>query len=262
MRMRKKASSKKKYDLIWGRQPVLEALRAKLPLERLNLHEGARGTIVEEILKKAEEQGIPVQKVKRTQLDKEVVGQNHQGIVAYMPPYAYLSVEELLASVQQEKKLPFLLMLDHVQDPHNLGSLIRTAAAAGVDGLILPRDRACGVTPAVFKSSAGALAHLPVAQAVNLARETDFFKKEGIWLMGADMSGEQSFFEADFSLPLVLVLGSEGRGLSRLIREKCDFLLHIPVVGAISSLNVAVAGGIILYEVFRQRGKHYLNWEN
>ena len=144
-------------------------------------------------------------------------------------------------------------MLDHLQDPQNLGSLIRTAAAAGVQGIIIPRDRACGVTPAVFKSSAGALAHIAVARSVNLANEADYLKKEGIWLIGADMSGEQSFYEADFNLPFALVLGSEGKGLSRLIREKCDFLLHIPVQGAVSSLNVAVAGGVIIYEAFRQR---------
>lgn len=258
MRMRKRIQSEKsekKYDLIWGRQPVLEALQSRLPLELINLYEDARGTIIDKIQQKAEEKGIPVQKIKRARLEDEAAGQNHQGIVAYMAPYAYLSVEELLENVRREGKYPFLLMLDHLQDPHNLGALIRTAAAAGVHGLILPRDRACGVTPAVFKSSAGALAHVPVARAVNLARETDFLKKQGLWFMGADMSGEQPFYEADFNLPLVLVLGNEGGGLSRLIREKCDFLLHIPMREAISSLNVAVAGGIICYEVFRQREK-------
>jgi 23S rRNA (guanosine2251-2'-O)-methyltransferase len=256
LRTRKRIQSEKsenKYDLIWGRQPVLEALQSQLPLELINLYEDARGTIIDKIQQKAEEKGIPVQKIKRARLEDEAAGQNHQGIVAYMAPYAYLSVEELLENVRREGKYPFLLMLDHLQDPHNLGALIRTAAAAGVHGLILPRDRACGVTPAVFKSSAGALAHVPVARAVNLARETDFLKKQGLWFMGADMSGEQPFYEADFNLPLVLVLGNEGGGLSRLIREKCDFLLHIPMREAISSLNVAVAGGIICYEVFRQR---------
>jgi 23S rRNA (guanosine2251-2'-O)-methyltransferase len=256
LRMRKRAQSEKKYDLIWGRQPVLEALQSQLPLERINIYEGARGTIIDEIQRKAEEKGIPVQKIKRARLEDEAAGQNHQGIVAYMTPYAYLSVEELLESVRRKGKYPFLLMLDHLQDPQNLGSLIRTAAATGVHGLILPRDRACGVTPAVFKSSAGALAHVPVARTVNLARETDYLKKEGLWFMGADMSGEQSFYEADLTLPLVLVLGSEGGGLSRLLREKCDFLLHIPMKKVISSLNVSVAGGIICYEVFRQRGRN------
>ena len=194
-----------------------------------------------------------MQRLKRARLEEEVGGRNHQGIVAYMAPYAYLSVQELLECVRERGKKPFLLMLDHLQDPQNLGSLIRTAAAAGVQGIIIPRDRACGVTPAVFKSSAGALAHIAVARSVNLANEADYLKKEGIWLIGADMSGEQSFYEADFNLPFALVLGSEGKGLSRLIREKCDFLLHIPVQGAVSSLNVAVAGGVIIYEAFRQR---------
>jgi len=240
-------------EIIFGRRPVLEALKSGLPPTKIYIHEGARGATVKEINQLAEKKGIPVLYVKREELELVKEGQKHQGVVAYTAPYTYFSVEELLEEVQKKQKIPFFLLLDHLQDPHNFGSLVRTACAAGVDGIIIPRDRACGVTPAVFKTSAGSLAHVPVARSVNLAREVDFLKKEGFWLMGADMSGDLPFFRADFSLPLVLLLGSEGYGLSRLLREKCDFLLRIPMQGPVASLNVAVAGGIIMYEVFRQR---------
>jgi len=252
-RGKKGSSDKKKYDLIWGRQPVLEALRAGLPLVKVEMHEAASGGIIKEILQKAGERGVFVDKTKVMKLEDDTLGQNHQGVIAFMEPYKYLTVQDLLEKTINNKKVPFFLMLDHIEDPQNFGSLIRTACAAGVDGIIIPRDRACGVTSAVFKSSAGSLAYVPVAQTVNLTREVEYLKKEGLWLAGADMSGEKPFFEADFTIPLVLVLGSEGKGLSRLIREKCDLLLRIPIVGAVSSLNVAVAGGIILYEVFHQR---------
>jgi 23S rRNA (guanosine2251-2'-O)-methyltransferase len=247
-------AEKAEYEMIWGRQPVLEALKSGLSLVKINVHEGARGSIINEIIQRAGQIGVPVERIKRSKLEEETTGQSHQGVVAYTTPYAYVSVEELLQKARKRQKRPFFLMLDHIEDPHNLGSLLRTAGAAGIDGVIIPRDRACGVTPTVFKSSAGSLAYVPVARSVNLAREMDFLKEEGLWLMGADMSGERPFFKADFSLPLVLLLGSEGKGLSRLLREKCDLLLRIPMQGAVSSLNVAVAGGIIIYEVFRQRG--------
>ena len=245
-------TEKAEHEMIWGRRPVLEALEGGLSLIKILIYEGARGTIVNDIIQKAGQSGVPVERAKRGELE-ELAGRNHQGVVAFTVPYTFLSVEELLQNARSSQKKPFFIMLDHIQDPNNFGSLVRTACAAGVDGIIIPRDRACGVTPSVFKSSAGALAYVPVARAVNLAREMEFLKKEGLWLMGADMSGETPFFKADFTLPLVLVLGSEGKGLSRLLREKCDFLLRIPMQGAVSSLNVAVAGGIIIYEVFRQR---------
>lgn len=241
------------YDIIPGRQPVLEALKGGLPLVKICLNEGAGGAVIQEIVQRAGQNGVLVERAGRHTLDEAAPGQNHQGVVAWTNPYAYLSVEELLRKSRKTSSKPFFLMLDHLQDPHNFGSLLRTAAAVGADGVIIPRDRACGVTPAVFKSSAGALAHVPVARAVNLAREMDFLKKEGFWMLGADMAGETPFFKADFTAPFVLLLGSEGKGVSRLLREKCDLLLSIPMQGALASFNVSVAGGIIIYEVFRQR---------
>ncbi|MGI6308557.1 MAG: 23S rRNA (guanosine(2251)-2'-O)-methyltransferase RlmB [Dethiobacteria bacterium] len=244
---------KKKYDLIWGRHPVLEALQSGLPLVKINLQEGARGAIIDKLGQKALQNGVPVERTVRRKIEEMAPGQKHQGVLAFMEPFTYLTVADLLQKVRQKQGPPFLLMLDHIQDPHNFGSLLRTACAAGLDGVIIPRDRACGVTPAVFKSSAGAVAHIPLARSVNLAREMDYLKKEGFWLAGAEMSADRPFFEADFNIPLVLLLGSEGKGLSRLLRKKCDFLVHIPLEGRVSSLNVAVAGGIIIYEVFGQR---------
>ena len=245
------------YEIIWGRRPVLEALKSGMPLLKIIIYEGAQGTVIHDIIRSANQRNILIERVKRSGME-EAAGQKHQGVVAHTLPYAYLSVEEMLENTRKTQDNPFFLMLDHIQDPHNFGSLLRTAGAAGIDGVIIPRDRACGVTPAVFKGSAGSLAHVSVARAVNLAREMDFLKKEGLWLMGADMSGETPFFEADFTLPLVLLLGGEGKGLSRLLREKCDFLLRIPIRGAVSSLNVSVAGGIIIYEVFRRRSVNKL----
>lgn len=247
----------KKYDLIQGRHPVLEALQGNLPLARIYLQEGARGAVIDRLEQIARQKSVPVERISRASIDKKVPGQKHQGVVARMESFTYLTVADLLQSIQLKQKTrekpPFILLLDHLQDPQNLGSLLRTADAASLDGVIVPRDRACGVTPAVFKSSAGAAAHVPLARAVNLAREADHLKKEGFWLAGAEMSADLPYFEADFNLPLVLLLGSEGKGLSRLLREKCDFLVHIPLAGRISSLNVAVAGSIIIFEALVQR---------
>lgn len=239
--------------MIWGRRPVLEALRGSLRLQKIMLMEEARGANIATVLELARERGIPVEKVRKSVIAGKLPGENHQGIIAYLASYEYLPVEDILQKARRQKKQPFVLLLDHVQDPHNLGSLLRTASGAGVDGVIIPRDRASGITPAVYKGSAGALAHIPVARVVNLVREIDYLKKEGLWVMGADMGGEIPFYEADFNLPLALVLGSEGKGLSPLLQKKCDFLVRIPLTGALSSLNVSVAGAIIIYEVFRQR---------
>lgn len=251
--MKKKKERKRGTDLIWGRHPVLESLKGGLPIQKIDMFDGARGGVIEEIVKLSQKRNIPLKRVPLAELEQRVSGENHQGIIAYLSSYCYLTPEELLQQARS-KGLPFLLMLDHLQDPYNFGSLLRTASLTCASGAIIPRDRACGVTPAVFKGSAGALAHVPVARTVNLAREVDLFKEEGLWIMGADMEGDLPFFEADFRLPMVLILGSEGKGLSRLLKEKCDFLLRIPTDKTISSLNAAVAGGIIMYEVFRQRG--------
>ena len=246
-------SSQGEPFVVFGRHPVLEVLKGKLPVYKIQIQEDSSGSVISHILNNAEANRVEIEKVSRQELDSKFPGENHQGVTAFLSSYEYVPVEEILHCSRKADKLPFLVMLDHIQDPHNLGAVLRTASASGVDGVIIPRDRACEVTPSVFKASAGALAHVPVARVTNLPRELERLKKEGLWIMGGEMSGDMPFFEADLHLPLVLVLGSEGRGLSRLVKEKCDFLLHIPMEKSIASLNVAVAGGIIIYEVYRQR---------
>lgn len=240
-------------DLIWGRQPVREAMAASLPLYRIMLQEGLTGSILAEIRRLAEQHGIALDLVPRTQLDALVPGANHQGIVAAAAPYSYRDMDELLQQTDAAPLPSMLLILDHLQDPHNLGASIRTAAATGINGVIIPRDRACGITPVVYKTSAGAIVNVPVAQVVNIAREIDRLKERGFWIAGAEMKGSSVFYETKLPFPLALVLGSEGSGLSRLVREKCDLLLRIPMVENVQSLNVAVAGGILIYEAYRRR---------
>ncbi len=247
------------YTIIGGRQPVLEALRGtQILLQKVYVQESAHGRVIEEIKQAASERNVPLKHVSRDELDQKAEEQIHQGVVALTRPYRYLKIEELLELAHRSGlpgSHPFLLILDHLQDPHNFGSLLRSASCFGVGGVIIPSDRACGVTPAVFKASAGALAHVPVARAVNLHREVERLKKEGYWIMGAEMGENTPYDQVDFALPLALVLGSEGQGLSRLLREKCDVLLHIPMLGPLLSLNVSVAGGILMSQVFKQRSK-------
>lgn len=241
------------YELIWGRQPVREALFGTMPLQRIMLQEGSAGPMVAEVKQLAAQRRITLEQISRVQMDALVGGENHQGMLAFIAPYRYRDMDELLHPKNRSPLPPFLLILDHLQDPRNLGSLLRTAAAAAVDGVIIPRDRACGITPVVYKTSAGTVLNLPVARVVNIGREIDRLKERGFWIAGAHMTGSQPFYEADPPFPLALVMGGEGKGLSRLVREKCDLLLHIPMSGRVLSLNVAVAGGIIIYEIFRRR---------
>lgn len=240
-------------ELLFGRQTVLEALKAGLPLLSIYLQESASGEIIKEIRARAKEANIPFHTAGKEELEKTVPAQKHQGVMAFVAPFRYSTVAEILDNKRFPEEPFFLLVLDHLQDPHNVGSLLRTASLSGVDGVVIPKDRACGITPAAYKASAGALAYIPVAQVVNLAREIDNMKEQGLWIMGADAEGTTPFYEAPLEVPLALVLGSEGKGLSRLVKEKCDFLLQIPTRSTISSLNVAVAGGLITYEVYRHR---------
>lgn len=239
---------------MYGRHPVLEALRAGEPVQRLLV---ARGTQTSgplaEILALAQQRGVRVVWVERRDLDR--LDAVHQGVAAELPPHRYASVEDILASAAERAEPPLVLALDAVQDVHNLGSLLRTADAVGVHGAIIPSHRAAGVTAAVRKASAGAVAHLPIAQVTNLARTLDALKSEGVWVVGLDMAGQQAYDAFDWSVPVALVVGSEGRGLGRLVAETCDVLVHLPMRGHVESLNAAVAGSIVLYHAWRARGK-------
>lgn len=240
-------------DYLYGRHAVLEALRAGRRVEHILVARGAhtRGAL-SELVALARDARVPVREVPREELDH--LARHHQGIVARIEAFKYVDVEELLALAQARGEPAFLLMLDSVQDPQNLGTLLRTAEAVQVHGVILAERRAAGVTPAVVKASAGAVQHVPIARVTNLARTIEQLKQANIWVMGlANEPQAQDVSGVDFKVPLTLVLGSEGAGLSRLVKTKCDFLIRLPMWGKVTSLNVAVAGSIVLYEAKLQR---------
>jgi 23S rRNA (guanosine2251-2'-O)-methyltransferase len=243
-------------EVLYGRNAVREALRAgRRKIYKVVLAQGTKGTgIVADIVTLAAKSGAPIQRVERRQLDR--IGDfNHQGVVAEAAPYPYVELKEILAQADQCQEAPLLLMLDCLQDPQNLGSLLRTAEIVGVHGAVIPKRRAVGITPAVANSSAGATEHLLVARVTNLVRTMEELKGQGLWIVGLeDVPQARLCYQSDLTMPLALVVGSEGRGMGRLVRETCDILIRLPMRGKISSLNAAVAGSIALYEVWRQRG--------
>jgi 23S rRNA (guanosine2251-2'-O)-methyltransferase len=245
----------KAMEVLYGRNAVRETLRAmRRKVYRVLISKGVKESgVVAEILAMAEQRRIPFQRVERHILD-EIGDVNHQGVAAETSPYPYADLEEALAEARRCEEMPILLFLDCLQDPQNFGSLLRTAEAVGVHGVIIPKRRAVHVTPAVVKSSAGAVEHLSVVKATNLVRAIEGVKEKGIWIIGLENSPEAYLYhQADLNIPLALVVGSEGKGMRRLVKEACDILVKLPMCGKINSLNAAVAGSIVLYEVRRQR---------
>ena len=239
-------------EVLYGRQPVHETLRAgRRQVHKLLLAQGIKpGGIVGRILGLAKQARVPVKVVERRDLDKLGGEVNHQGLAAEVSGYPYVYLDALV-----DGESPFLLLLDHIQDPQNLGSLLRTADAAGLHGVVIPRRRAAGVTPAAVRASAGAAEHVRVAQVSNLVQAMETLKEAGVWFAGLEaLPQAQLYTQADLSGPLGLVVGSEGEGLARLVRETCDFVIRLPMQGQVGSLNAAVAGAIALYEARRQRG--------
>ncbi|MBO6235206.1 MAG: 23S rRNA (guanosine(2251)-2'-O)-methyltransferase RlmB, partial [Schwartzia sp.] len=210
---------------------------------------------VREIIRIARENGAIVEMGARSQIEAIARGFRHQGVLAYTSPVDYTSMDELLESAGKKSDSPFLLLLDELEDPHNLGAILRTADAVGVDGVLIPRRRSCPLSATVAKTSAGAVEYVPVARIGNIAQTIKDLKKEGFWIIGADMDGTVDYFDADLTGATVLVVGNEGRGISRLVRESCDILVRIPMLGKINSLNVSVAGAVLMYESLRQRKK-------
>ncbi len=247
-------------EVLYGRQAVRESLRAgRRKPYRLLLAEGVRQTdVIGQIVSLAHDAGIPVVYSERHTLDRLVrpVGGagRHQGVVLETAPYPYVVLDEVLEKAVVSSALPLVLLLDQLQDPQNVGSLMRTAEAAGVHGVVIQRRRAAAVTPAVVRASAGAVEHVRVAEVTNLVRAMGTLKTYGLWLAGLEGVPEAAWYDqADLTLPLGVVVGSEGLGLRRLVRERCDFLLRLPMAGRVNSLNAAVAGAIVLYEIVRQR---------
>lgn len=240
-------------DNIAGRNPVMEALKSGREIDKILIAKGTEGGSLIKIIGKAKDRGIPIQYVERQKLNEMSSSDVHQGIIATVAAYEYCEVEDILENAKSKGRDPFLLILDEIMDPHNLGSMMRTADAVGVDGIIIPKRRSVGLTSTVAKSSAGAIEYVPVAKVSNIAQTIDKIKDMGIWVAGADMSGSKEHYNMDLEGPLALVIGNEGEGISRLIKEKCDFLIKLPMVGQVSSLNASVAAAVLMYEVFRQR---------
>jgi 23S rRNA (guanosine2251-2'-O)-methyltransferase len=243
-------------DKIIGIKPVLEALKAGRPVQRLLVSDQRRqDRDVQTILRLARECGAEVRFANREALNREAPGTNHQGVIAIAASKQYATLDDILALPARQGKTPLFLVLDGVEDPRNLGAILRTADAAGVHGVIIPERRATGLTETVAKAAAGAVEHVPVVKVVNIVNTLKELKKAGVWVAGAEAGGETVYWKADFVRPTALVLGGEDRGVRRLVRERCDYLVSLPLLGRISSLNVSVAAGILLYEALRQRSR-------
>ena len=241
-------------DYVWGRNPVLETLRSNRQVRRLLLADGQRDApSVAAILQEAARRHIPIETVPRHRLDQLSQGAVHQGCLAVVEARKYATLEQILDFAGQKKEDPFLLILDAIQDVNNLGSLLRSAEATGVHGVIIPLHEAAEVNATVVKTSAGATEHLLIAQETNLTRTIDFLKKQNVWVIGLVGEARTAYDKADLTGPLALVVGNEGKGISRLVREHCDLLITLPMRGSVNSLNAAVAGSIALYEALRQR---------
>lgn len=237
---------------IEGRHAVAEALRAGRPVDKLYVLDGCKDGPVSSIVKAAKKGDALVQFVSRERLDQMSETKKHQGVIARMAAYEYASVEEILAKAEEQGEPPFVFLLDGVEDPYNLGAVVRTADQVGAHGVIIPKNRAVGLTASAARASAGALNYIPVARVTNLARTVEQLKKQGIWFVCADMGG-QPMYQVDMKGPLGLVVGGEGEGVSRLVREACDYTASIPMKGHVDSLNASVAAGVLAYEAFRQR---------
>ena len=241
-------------DKLTGIHAVKEALEAGRPLEYVLVARGRKDSRAEEIVQLARRNGIAVRFEERAQLDRSAGTRDHQGVVAIGAARAAATFESILASANKEHGKPGLIvLLDGVEDPHNLGAIIRTALAAGAHGVIIPERRAAGLTDTVARASAGALAHLPVAKVTNLVRTMEEMKEAGYWLVGLDERGEKNYTEVDYTSPTGIVLGGEGGGLHELTRKRCDFVVSLPTTGPVKSLNVSVASGVVLFEALRQR---------
>lgn len=247
-------------DLIEGRNAVLEALKSgNVTVEQILVLDGNMSGSINTIFAIAKEKRIVVKKVDRRKLDKISQTGVHQGVIAQVTPYKYYELEDILEYAINKGEAPFIIILDEIEDPHNFGAIIRTAEASGAHGIIIPKRRNVGITPTVYKSSAGAVEYMKICKVTNLNTVIEKLKKQNIWIYGADMTGENYCFDVDFNSSVALIIGSEGRGISRLIKQKCDKLVKIPMMGNISSLNASVAAGMLMYEILKQKIKRDKN---
>jgi 23S rRNA (guanosine2251-2'-O)-methyltransferase len=241
-------------DQIEGRNSVLELLESERDINKILIAKGERHGSINKIITIAKQRKIVIAEVERQKLNAISETNNHQGVIAIVPPFNYVEVEDILNEAKAKKEDPFVLILDGIEDPHNLGSIIRTAETAGVHGVIIPKRRAASVNATVSKSSAGAVEHVKIARVNNINETIKYLKEEGLWICGTDGDAEDYYYNQDLKGALAIVIGSEGFGMSKLVKENCDFLVKIPMKGKITSLNASVSAGIVIYEAVKQRG--------
>lgn len=239
-------------EYITGKNPLIQAIKSGRTIHKVLISEQINRQTENELRRLLKGKRVPIQKVPRQKLD-QISTNKHQGIIAFVANYAYSSLEDVLQRAEAVNELPFLIVLDELEDPHNLGAILRTADAAGAHGVIIPERRAVGLTETVAKASAGAIEHVPVVRVTNIARTIDQLKEKNIWVVGTDEKGSDDYRTLDGETALAIVIGNEGRGISRLVKEKCDWLVHIPMQGAIPSLNASVAASILMFEIYRKR---------
>ena len=239
-------------EIIFGRGPVLEALKNSHPIDKIIIKNGAYSKSLVPIIDAAKKQGIVIRQADAAKLDKMARGENHQGVIAMVSAYEYVTVADILAKAEEKGESPFVIICDKITDPHNLGAIIRTANCVGAHGVIIPKHESVGVNSVVMKTSVGAVEYTGVAKVTNIVAEIEALKEKGLWITAADMDGS-SMYDVDFKGAIGIVVGSEGKGVSRLVREKCDFIASIPMYGEINSLNASVAASVLMYEALRQR---------
>ncbi|MBR3755598.1 MAG: 23S rRNA (guanosine(2251)-2'-O)-methyltransferase RlmB [Firmicutes bacterium] len=238
-------------NVIIGRNPLMEALKNDREIEKILVGKGAEGSVTK-IVAMAKDKGIPLYQSDKQTLDRIACGRPHQGVIAYASAYSYGSMEDIYAKANAKDEDPFVIILDNLEDPHNLGAIMRTAECAGAHGVIIPKRRSCGLTEVVAKSSAGAIEYMPCVKVSNIGQTIDQLKEEGFWIAACDMGGN-TYYKQDLTGKLAIVIGSEGFGISQLVRKKCDFVVSMPMVGEITSLNASNAAAVLMYEVRRQR---------
>lgn len=250
---RKVQAKNENVDLIYGKNVVLEAVKHAKRVHKILVEEGNNKLYAKEIINIAKEKGILVETAPKKWIQRVAKDVKHQGVFAYVAPVDYVFIEDIFALAKEKNEEPFILLLDEIFDPHNLGAIFRTAEAVGVHGILLPKRRSAKLSSTSIKTSAGAVEYVKTALIGNISQTIEKIKKMGLWVVGADIKGEQKYFEENLTGGILLVIGSEGRGISETVKKHCDYLLQIPMLGKINSLNASVAAGIFMYEIFRQR---------
>lgn len=251
-----KETSPKEYDdQVEGRNSVLELLETDRDINKIFIQSGEKHGSINKIIAIAKQRKILITEIDKNKINQMATSDNHQGVIAIVPPFDYVDVEEIIEEAKSKNEDPFIVILDSIEDPHNLGAIIRTAETAGAHGVIIPKRRAASVNSTVNKVSAGAIEHMKIARVNNLVDTMNYLKEQGVWICGTDMDTNTYYYNQDLTGPIAIVIGSEGFGMSRLVKENCDFLVKIPMKGKITSLNASVSAGIVLYEVVKQKNK-------